>query len=473
MKKYIIRCIGMIFAVAALFAAAVIALNEIYYKDTFPMGVWINGIYCTGMTPEEVTDRLDSTVGKTAFQSVKVHTIDGKVHVIRPDEYGTSASYQTAVDALYRKSKGYFWLADFAGREYHIEPEYSYDMAVMKARLERLDWLGERLYNPANSVSIVKSALDGYILVDETKDLLLKDSAVELICDGIVNQLTDIDLSTDENKKQCYRSIPYTAEMKDTLAKWQGIQEFQSFRMTYVFGDRLETIDENVVSDWMALDNNGQIVFDDGNKPVLDESLIEEYVAYLSATYDTVGIEREFQATSGRCVKISGGSYGNAIDTEKEYAFLRNAFLNGESGTRVPEYRAEVWEKGEDDIGSTYIEIDMGAQHMYYYKDGEIVIDTPVVTGNLSRGWDTPSKVCYVYFKQRNRVLRGRNYATPVKYWMAVDGNIGIHDATWRKEFGGDIYLTDGSHGCINTPLEIMSEMYDVVEKGTPVILFY
>ena len=72
MKKYIIRCIGMIFAVAALFAAAVIALNEIYYKDTFPMGVWINGIYCTGMTPEEVTDRLDSTVGKTAFQSVKV-----------------------------------------------------------------------------------------------------------------------------------------------------------------------------------------------------------------------------------------------------------------------------------------------------------------------------------------------------------------------------------------------------------------
>ena len=60
-----------------------------------------------------------------------------------------------------------------------------------------------------------------------------------------------------------------------------------------------------------------------------------------------------------------------------------------------------------------------------------------------------------------------------MKYWMAVDGNIGIHDATWRKEFGGDIYLTDGSHGCINTPLEIMSEMYEVVEKGTPVILFY
>ena len=133
----------------------------------------------------------------------------------------------------------------------------------------------------------------------------------------------------------------------------------------------------------------------------------------------------------------------------------------------------EAKEKGADDIGDTYIEIDMGNQHMYYYVDGTIVIDTPVVTGNASRGWDTPAKVCFVYFKQRNRVLRGANYATPVKYWMAVDGHIGIHDATWRGEFGGEIYKTNGSHGCINTPLEIMTELYDVVETGTPVVMFY
>lgn len=474
MKKYIARLIGMIFAMAAFFAAAVIALNEIYYKDTFPMGVWINGIYCTGMTPGEVAGCLDSAAGENVFQSVNVRTLDGKVHALRPDEYGTTASYRTAVEAIYKENKGYSWLANFTGgKGYRVEPEYHYNLALMKSKLMELDWLNERLYNPQNSVSIVKSALAGYILVDETRDLLLRDDAVELICDGIVNQLTDIDLSSDENKIRCYQSIPYTDEMKDTLAKWQGIEAFQRFRMTYLFGDRQEVIDEKVVADWMALDENGQIVFDDNNRPVLDESLIEEYVAYLSATYDTVGIEREFQATSGKCVKISGGSYGNAIDTEKEFAFLLDAFLNGESGTRVPEYRLEAWEKGADDIGDTYVEVDMGEQHMYYYKDGALVIDTPVVTGNHSRGWDTPAKVCHVYFKQKNRVLRGRNYATPVKYWMAVDGNIGIHDATWRKEFGGDIYLTDGSHGCINTPLEIMSEMYDIVEKGTPVILFY
>ena len=282
-----------------------------------------------------------------------------------------------------------------------------------------------------------------------------------------------IDLSTGKFKEICYQNIPYTNQMKDTLSKWEGVSEFQNFHMTYQFGDREEKIDANIVADWMALDENGNIVFDENNVPVLDETIIKEYVAYLSATYNTVGIEREFQATSGDIVKVPGGSYGNEIDEKAEYEFLLNAFLNKQSGTRVPEYTSEAWEKGSNDIGDTYIEVDMGDQHMYYYADGEIVIDTPVVTGNTSRRWDTPAKVCYVYFKQRNRVLRGANYATPVKYWMAVDGHIGIHDATWRSDFGGEIYKTNGSHGCINTPFEIMTELYDMVELGTPVIMFY
>ena len=87
----------------------------------------------------------------------------------------------------------------------------SYDLALMKEKLGELDWLNDRLYNPENSVSIVKSAAAGYILVDETRDLLLKENAVELICEGIVNELTDIDLSADENKKHCY---PYHIRTK-------------------------------------------------------------------------------------------------------------------------------------------------------------------------------------------------------------------------------------------------------------------
>ena len=54
-----------------------------------------------------------------------------------------------------------------------------------------------------------------------------------------------------------------------------------------------------------------------------------------------------------------------------------------------------------------------------------------------------------------------------------MKGGIGIHDADWRDEFGGEIYKTNGSHGCINVPSEVMPELYDMVELGTPVIMFY
>ncbi|MBO5145374.1 MAG: L,D-transpeptidase family protein [Lachnospiraceae bacterium] len=481
MKKFLIGLFSMMCVVAALVIAAVITLNNIYYENVFPMGVWINGVYCTGMTAEEVSSLLENSYDVHEEQ-IEIRTIDGSIHKLALDEYGVSVTYTSEVKSCLEKRENHYrWLKEIAfPRKYNLLPAYVYDTDAMKAKLEELDWMNERCYNPQNTVSIVKSAAAGYILIDETKDLLLKEDAVELICDEIVNQLTYsdgqfemIDLSSEENQKICYKSIPYTEKMKDTLSKWEGVNAFQSFRMTYLFGDRAEIIDENVVADWMALDDDGNIIFDENNNPVLDETVMEEYVAYLSATYNTVGIEREFKATDGDIVKISGGSYGNEIDEKAEYSFLLNAFLNKESGTRVPQYISEAKEKGSDDIGDTYIEIDMGSQHMYYYIDGELVMDTPVVTGNSSRGWDTPAKVCFVYFKQRNRVLRGANYATPVKYWMAVDGHIGIHDATWRKEFGGEIYKTNGSHGCINTPLDIMSELYELAEVGTPVIMFY
>lgn len=537
MKKFVTGIIHMIgrgilfftgvLCVIAIFFAVAVAALDMYYDGVFPIGVFLcaatdnvpaedkdaatlhddlsNSLYCTGMTVQEVADVFDSAYDLHA-DKVIVQTLDGKVHELPFDEYGITVSFEPAVARCLQNYtyRPYQWFWDgvddalnfvFDGKwskpnlilnpTYpYVYPEYQMDVSVMKAKLLEQDWLNENLYDPENTVSIVRNADAGFVLVDETRDLLLREETVELICATVANKLSyandvynapwiEIDLSDDVNRKTCYQSIPYTDEMKDTLSKWEGINNFQNFHLTYQFGDCEEVIDESVVADWMALDEYGNILFDENDVPVLDETMIAEYVAYLAATYNTVGIEREFQATRGEAVTVAGGSYGNKLDEKAEYAFLLKAFMDKKGGTREPEYISEAKEKGANDIGDTYIEVDMGMQHMYYYVDGALAIDTPVVTGNAARNWNTPAKVCYVYFKQRNRVLHGANYATPVKYWMAVDGHIGIHDATWRKEFGGEIYKTNGSHGCINTPYDIMSELYDMVEVGTPVIMFY
>jgi lipoprotein-anchoring transpeptidase ErfK/SrfK len=56
---------------------------------------------------------------------------------------------------------------------------------------------------------------------------------------------------------------------------------------------------------------------------------------------------------------------------------------------------------------------------------------------------------------------------------MPFNGGIGIHDATWRRKFGGDIYKRDGSHGCINCPLSLAKTIYENIDVGTPIICYY
>ena len=119
------------------------------------------------------------------------------------------------------------------------------------------------------------------------------------------------------------------------------------------------------------------------------------------------------------------------------------------------------------------MEINLTAQHLFYYQDGELILESDFVSGNSARGYDTPAGVYGITYKQRDATLTGETYETPVSYWMPFNGNIGMHDASWRAAFGGDIYKTNGSHGCINLPVSVAAELYGYVEKGTPVICYY
>ena len=100
-------------------------------------------------------------------------------------------------------------------------------------------------------------------------------------------------------------------------------------------------------------------------------------------------------------------------------------------------------------------------------------MESDFVSGDASNVNPTPHGVFGLTYKTTNAVLRGADYETPVFYWMPFHGNFGMHDATWRTEFGGDIYLTDGSHGCINLPLDKAEAIYGYVSTGFPIVCYY
>ena len=164
---------------------------------------------------------------------------------------------------------------------------------------------------------------------------------------------------------------------------------------------------------------------------------------------------------------------GWAIDQEGETEALIEAIKSGVTQVREPVYAYEGWSRSTNDIGGTYVEIDLTNQRMLFYKDGIAIVDTPVVTGNPNiQGNETPTGCFAIDGMKSPSVLTGEGYAQAVTYWMPFAGNVGIHDATWRSDFGGSIYIFNGSHGCVNTPYDQARIIYENIGIGAPVVVY-
>ena len=205
---------------------------------------------------------------------------------------------------------------------------------------------------------------------------------------------------------------------------------------------------------------------------VFNENKIKEYLKSLSVKYDTYGKTRSFKTTTGKTVEVVGGNYGWKINRSKELNELLQAIKNGETVRKEPSYIQKALGTRDNDIGNTYVEINLTNQCLWFYKDGKIIVQGDVVTGNISKGNATPQGTYMLNYKQKGATLKGAGYSSEVKYWMPFNCNIGIHDASWRGTFGGTIYKTDGSHGCVNVPTYLAKKIFENIEPGTPIVCY-
>lgn len=118
-------------------------------------------------------------------------------------------------------------------------------------------------------------------------------------------------------------------------------------------------------------------------------------------------------------------------------------------------------------LGDKYIIIDISSQNLKLYIDDKVIIDTPVVTGKDS----TPTYCGIFEIYEKGENVTWPEFNVTVEHTMAFNRGEEIHGAKWRKEFGGQIYKDDGSHGCVNVQVEIMGELYELTELGTLVLV--
>ena len=440
----------------------------VYYHNAFAYGTWINDVYCTGRSIEEVNNDL---VSNFKYAGITVYDKDGNSYEITTEQIDYQYDFVKALEIYRKQQNPWMWIDSLAhGDSTELSPVVSYDKQALSELLDRMPFLsGENtLPDEERTVSIVRTS-QGYELLNNRTDVLLVGEARNAITDAIEQSETEIYLA-DEG---CYHDLPITEQMQDTLKLWEQIKAFQQCNIVYKLGNEQVTVDASIVCDWLETAEDGSFMTDDDGNLQIKENAIEDFIESLADEYDTVGISRQFRATRGELITVEGGIYGNKIDRDAEVEYLTDAVLNKKQEVHEPAYTQKAWAQGKNDIGTTYIEVDMGEQMMYYYVNGVQKIATPIVTGNTSRKMGTPSGVNYVYLKQTDRILRGEGYASHVDFWMPVKGNIGIHDASWRSKYGGTIYQTNGSHGCINTPRDVMVQLYESADLGTPVVMFY
>ena len=311
------------------------------------------------------------------------------------------------------------------------------------------------------------------------KGQLLEDIAVpdqDVLKEKVNQYISEFRSELDMEKEGCYARPKYTKDSKEVQAACDTMNKYLKASITYTMSESV-VVDKTLISTWIGVDDNMNVVF--------DNDAMKAWFTEFGDKYDTVGTTRNLTTPTGKATTVTGGTYGWSIDEDTELVNLQNSIKNGEVVTREPAYYTGGAAKshGEQDWGTTFIEVDLSTQHMWYLKDGSVAMETDVVTGVPVPERITPEGVYDILEMTRDEVLIGETdpstgkpiYETPVNYWMRVTWTgIGFHDATWQAAFGGTRYKDGaGSHGCINMPLDQAAALFGMISVGTPVVIHY
>lgn len=457
-RKKVIFCV--IIVIVLLLAAGLIGyfIGENYYKNHFLKGTTVNGIDVSGMTVEELEERIQEYT-----LTIETRDSQGENHQekITGSQIGLKVVSDGELKNILDGQKGGKWISK-SGEEYSVSELTKYDESLWKKAIDGLECFSEEhIVKPQNAyVKEYDKSAGGFSLIEEVQgNEIDKDRAEQLMTSAVVKLEGRVSFSEDYYKKP-----EITTETKELKDFYDKLNQYANTNIKYTFGKNVEELTGEDICNWLVIDY-------DNYQVSLDEERVDEYVSYLRWNYDTIFGTRKFKTSYGAEVTIEGGDYGWWMNKAEEVAGLTAQIEAGQSGERKPVYYQEAAAYGDLDYGNTYVEINLTAQHLFLYVNGQKVMESDFTSG-LPGDHLTPPGTFAVTYTQKYAYLTGENYRTPVTYWMPFNEDIGMHDATWKTQFGSQFYRSAGSHGCINLPYNFAKALFGYVEKGMPVICY-
>lgn len=446
-----------LFIVVCALGVGYVSVAE-YFTTHFLFNTYVNGTEAYKMTAEEVEKKVLSGLDDYVL------TISGRNGVtdqITSKDIELSYQLNGQIEKALEEQNPYLW-PTYLLKETKLTTEniVVYSKEALQQKAGSLSFFApENVVEPKDAYLPEESGEDGFAVVPEEQGCApIKDKVVEQIAAAL-----DVLESNVTLNDECYKKPSVTSDSSKLTDLQNSLNTYCKAVITYTFGENKEVLDGTKIKEWCDIE---------GTKVELNEEKVRAFVDSLAQKYDTFGMKRTLVTHSGEEITIAKGDYGFWMNREAETTELIEAIKTGEKIERTPVYYGVGAVYGEQDWGDSYVEIDLTSQHLWVYKDGVEVVDTDFVSGCVNKGNATPTGVYGITYKQRDATLKGANYTSKVKYWMPFNKNVGMHDASWRSEFGGWIYIIDGSHGCINLPPSIAATVFNSVEKDEAVFVY-
>ena len=431
---------------------------SIYFTKHFLFNTYVNDIEAFNMTAKDMEEDESNRI---KAYTLRVYARGDIVETITSDDVQFTLEIGDQFEKALKNQNPFIWpYYLFNETKMTTDDIATYPRDIVENRAATM-----QIFNNQNIAEPVDAHLsetpgdDGFYVVPEDPGKKpIRENVINEICDALDILEVEITLSDD-----CYEKPGIISDDSTLNALADSLNKYCKAVITYEFGADTIVADGSVIKEWCDIS---------GTSVSLNKDKVREFVNSIARKYDSFGKTRHFVTNSGEAIDIEGGDYGWWMDRATETSELMDAVTKGEKATRTPVYFGTAAAYGDKDWGTSYVEIDLTSQHLWVYQDGMVVEESDFVSGCVNKGRTTPRGTYGITYKERDATLVGENYSSPVKYWMPFNGNVGMHDASWRHEFGGELYVSDGSHGCINLPTDKAAHIFDLVSKGEAVLVY-